>query len=246
MPQSFQKDNLYQNGVDTVTDFAFDENVARVFPDMVHRSIPGYATLLTVMQAVFRHYFKNTPQPLVYDLGCSVGGVTLALAHVLPADSRFIGVDNAAQMLIRYRDAIRQANLNERVEPMQADITQINLLDCDAICLNFILQFLPPESRQLMLQRCFDALKPHGICFVAEKTRQSENTQAFHEQFKRNNGYSELEIAKKRLAVEKIMQIDDDTTIVSRAKSVGFCQITPVFNALGFQGWVMQKKTTAA
>ncbi len=60
----FKKDNIYQHTTDVV-DFDFDKKVAQVFPDMVHRSIPGYATLLTTMQAVFRAEFANRSDVLI-------------------------------------------------------------------------------------------------------------------------------------------------------------------------------------
>lgn len=236
----FKKDTIYQHATDII-DFDFDKKVAQVFPDMVHRSIPGYASLLTVMQAIFRAEFTNQPNGLFYDLGCSVGGVTLALANVLPAGSRFIGVDISADMLAQYETAVRLANLGERVTAVQQSIVDLPLTPCHGISINFTLQFLAPEKRQTVLDKCYQSLHKNGMLFIAEKTQSDNQSIAWHEQFKRNNGYSELEIAQKRLAIENVMKIDDEATIISRCQNAGFKQVTPVFHALGFKAWVMQK-----
>ncbi len=236
----FKKDTIYQHTADVV-DFNFDKKVAQVFPDMVHRSIPGYASLITVMQAVFRAEFANHSQALIYDLGCSVGGVTLALANVLPVDSQFIGVDISADMLAQYKKAVRLANLSSRVSTLQQSIVDLPLKNCHAISINFTLQFLQPEERQIVLNRCYQALDKQSLLFIAEKTHIDENITRWHEQFKRNNGYSELEIAQKRLAIENVMKIDNEETIIKRCQAAGFTQINPVFHALGFKAWVVRK-----
>ncbi len=236
----FKQDTVYQHATEAV-DFDFDKKIAQVFPDMVHRSIPGYASLLTVIQAIFRAEFANQSNVLIYDLGCSVGGVTLALANVLPVDTRFIGVDISADMLAQYTKAMRLADLSARVNARQNSIVGLSMQTCHGITLNFVLQFLPADERQTVLNQCYNALSDKGLLFIAEKTHLNEDVTRWHEQFKRNNGYSELEIAQKRLAIEKVMKIDDEQTIINRCQTAGFTEITPVFQALGFKGWVMRK-----
>ncbi len=236
----FSKDTVYQHA-NEVVDFDFDKKVARVFPDMVHRSIPGYASLLTVLQAVFRAEFANHAEMLIYDLGCSVGGVTLSLARVLPVQTRFVGVDISADMLTQYDRATQLADLSARVQSVQQSILNVPLSPCQGIVLNFTLQFLAPDSRQVMLNRCYQALSAGGVLFIAEKTQINADVTAWHEQFKRNNGYSELEIAQKRKAIENVMKIDDEARIIKRCQQAGFTRVTPVFHALGFKAWAMRK-----
>ncbi len=236
----FKKDTVYQQPTDVV-DFDFDKKVARVFPDMVHRSIPGYASLLTVLQAVFRAEFANCEQVRIYDLGCSVGGVTLALANVLPVQTQFVGVDISADMLAQYDKAVRLAAIAERVQSVQQSIVDYPLALCQGITINFTLQFLAPAARQAVLNRCYQALSTGGLLFIAEKTSVNADITRWHEQFKRNNGYSELEIAQKRKAIENVMKIDDEQTIIARCQRAGFGEVQQVFHALGFKAWAMRK-----
>ncbi len=239
----FTKDTIYTDNTDVtkVVDFDFDKKIAKVFPDMVHRSIPGYASLLTVMQAIFRAEFANSEELLIYDLGCSVGGVTLALANVLPVQTHFIGVDVSADMLAQYNKAIRLSHINERVTSVQQSIVDLDINPCQAITINFTLQFLDPSDRQHVLNNCYNALGENGLLFIAEKTHINNDITLWHEQFKLNNGYSELEIAKKRKAIEKVMRIDNEETITKRCQQAGFREITQVFHALGFKAWVIKK-----
>lgn len=237
----FHKDNLYQSELDDVVDFAFDEKVVAVFPDMIHRSIPGYASLLTVLQAVFRQHFANQNQLHVYDLGCSLGAVTLALSSIMPIDTRYTGIDLSAEMIKKYNEAMRIASLEQNAVGIEGDINEVKLADCDAICLNFVLQFINPEQRLALLTKCFKQLANNGLLFIAEKVKADDSTIAWHEQFKRNNGYSDLEIAQKRSAIENIMRIDSASTIVNRLHDVGFKQVIPVFQCLSFHAWVAVK-----
>ena len=53
------------------SDFVFDEKVAAVFTDMINRSVPGYATILSMIGVLAARYGK--PGSNIYDLGCSLG-----------------------------------------------------------------------------------------------------------------------------------------------------------------------------
>lgn len=238
---NFKKDTLYQNEVDGIIDFTFDEKVVAVFPDMIHRSIPGYASLLTVLQAVFRSHFANQHHLHVYDLGCSVGAVTLALSKVMPIDTHYTGIDLSAEMIKKYNEAVRIATLEETAHGIEADINEVKLAACNAVCLNFVLQFIDPDNRLALLRKCYDRLTANGLLFIAEKTKVDTTTTAWHEQFKKNNGYSDLEIAQKRSAIENIMRIDPAEVTVARLHKVGFSEVIPVFQCLSFYGWVAIK-----
>ncbi len=238
---NFRKDDLYKKRLGQVVDFAFDDKVVAVFPDMIHRSIPGYASLLTLLQAVFRARFANQSGLHIYDLGCSLGAVTLALAQVMPVDTRFTGVDLSPDMIKKYDEAIRVAELESRTAVIEGDINNIPLQVADAICLNFVLQFLEPHCRRSIIERCYQALNEGGVLMVAEKTQADENTTAWHEQFKKNNGYSDLEISQKRSAIENIMRIDSTESIVKRLQETGFTTVLPIFQCFSFRAWVAIK-----
>ena len=74
--------------------------------------------------------------------------------------------------------------------------------------------------------------------------RSSESSQLFseiHLQFKKNNGYSDLEIAQKRDALENVLQsyrIDEYIALLNEA---GFCRIDIAFKWANFATLVAVK-----
>ena len=78
------RDSIFAQPLARIADFAFDEKVARVFPDMIRRSVPGYTTIVAMTGLLAQRY--ATPGSRLYDLGCSLGASTLAMRQNLRAD----------------------------------------------------------------------------------------------------------------------------------------------------------------
>lgn len=71
-----KQDKIYASAR-TRQDFVFDASVAEVFTDMINRSVPGYATIISMIGVLANRYCA--PGSTIYDLGCSLGGATLAM-----------------------------------------------------------------------------------------------------------------------------------------------------------------------
>ena len=78
-----ERDRLYETAITEPGDFVFDERVVRVFPDMINRSVPGYATVVPMLGMLARRYAQ--PDSNLYDLGCSLGAVALAMQATVRA-----------------------------------------------------------------------------------------------------------------------------------------------------------------
>ena len=92
------------------------------------------------------------------------------------------------------------------------------------VVMNFTLQFIPPDDREALLKRIYDGLNPGGMLVLSEKIRHptlngNELLIDLHHQFKRDNGYSELEVSQKRAALEKVMLTDTFSEHESRLKT---------------------------
>lgn len=86
-------DRIYANPLAEVKQFVFDQTVVDVFPDMIKRSVPGYATIINMIGNLAERYVQGGSY--CYDLGCSLGAATLAMRHrIRAADCKIIGVDN--------------------------------------------------------------------------------------------------------------------------------------------------------
>ena len=74
---SHEPDRLFAQPLAQPQDFVFNEDVVRVFPDMIKRSVPGYPTIVENIGVLAAQFAQ--PNTCLYDLGCSLGAVTQAL-----------------------------------------------------------------------------------------------------------------------------------------------------------------------
>ncbi len=247
MPDTHQPDRLYSEPREQPSSFAFDENVARVFKDMINRSVPGYQTVLGMLGVFAKQYAQ--PDSMVYDLGCSLGASTLMLRqHIQQPDCKIIAVDNAPAMVSRCRKNLDQAASDIEVEVLCSDIRDIDFQPCSVVSLNFTLQFLPVEDRLTLLTRIYRALKPGGVLVIAEKIAMpSEDEQQWttqlHHEFKKANGYSELEVAQKRSALENVLIPETAEAHRERLQNAGFETIHQWFHCLNFSAFIALKNS---
>ncbi len=237
-----QPDRLFSQPLEQVPDFVFNEDVARVFPDMIKRSVPGYPTIVENLGVLAAQFAQ--PHSVLYDLGCSLGAVTQALRrHVKTDGCRVVAVDNSHAMVERCseylhaQDAMFQELLP--VEVVEADILALDLRPASLVALNFTLQFVAPQQRQELLARIRQALLPGGALILSEKLCFEDEAEhallgELHLAFKRANGYSELEIAQKRSAIEHVMKPDSLEQHRERLLAAGFSKVVPWFQCLNF------------
>lgn len=231
--------------MNTVSDFRFDEQVADVFPDMIQRSVPGYQTILHTIGDLAKTYI--TPDSNVFDLGCSLGAASLAVArNSHHTKCKIIGVDNSTAMLERCERITSSFHLPNPIELRCESATDTLIQDASMVIMNFTLQFISPEQREALLSGIFNGLNPGGILILSEKIQHpSEQGNRLlidlHHQFKRNNGYSELEVSQKRAALENVMLTDTFETHESRLKNVGFADVVMWFKCYNFCSLVAVK-----
>src|SRR5580704_16598335 len=79
--------------------FAFNEDVARVFDDMVRRSVPLYEEVAQILLSLAHAYCSEGSR--IYDIGCSTGSTLLLLSKNLPFSLDLIGIDNSEAMIRR-------------------------------------------------------------------------------------------------------------------------------------------------
>ncbi len=245
MNKQTPEDAIYAQPQEQIVDFEFNKNVARVFPDMIRRSVPGYGTMITMLGLMAERYAQ--PGSNIYDLGCSLGAATLAMRRRIQAhDCRIIAVDNSAAMIEGC-----QHNIDDEISPIEVDllcedIRQIKFNKASVVVLNFTLQFLPPEERESLLQNIYDAMLPGGVLVLSEKLifdKQTENQtlETLHLDFKRANGYSDLEISQKRSALENVLIPDSTEQHQQRLHKVGFQQTNLWFQCFNFASFLAIK-----
>ncbi|MFW6322146.1 MAG: carboxy-S-adenosyl-L-methionine synthase CmoA [Guyparkeria sp.] len=235
--------------------FRFDEAVAAVFPDMISRSVPGYRFNLELVAAIARRHVQ--PHTRVYDLGCSLGAMTLSIRSALaslaepPAGVEMVGVDSSPAMIERARSQLAAFQSPYRTELVCGDLQQAAVKNASLVVLGYSLQFVPLEERAAVIGRIRAGLVPGGVLVLAEKVHEPDATAErlmteLHHDFKRANGYSELEIAHKRQALENVLRTETVDDHDSRLHGAGFDRVVMLSRHYGFCLWLAQvgEKTT--
>ena len=239
------KDTLYSVPHHPVSDFVFDDRVATVFPDMIRRSVPGYATVVGLMGLIAGEYAQ--PDSRLYDLGCSRGAVALAMRRRIGQPGcRIVAVDSSGAMVEGCREHIDADQAPTPVELVCADLRDVAIEQASVVAMNFTLQFIEPAQRLPLLQRIHAGLLPGGVLVVAEKIAFADPEEhalqeTLHLDFKRANGYSELEISQKRASLEKVLLPETMEQHLQRLRSAGFSRAYRWFQAFNFAAVVAVK-----
>lgn len=219
------RDTIFAAPRESVGDFAFDEKVAEVFPDMIERSVPGYRDIVGAIGPLTRRFAR--PGTRLYDLGCSLGACAAEMLRAAPADCEIVAVDSSPAMAARAAAALRGVPGGPRVTVRRGDVTAIPLGTSSLVALNFTLQFIPPEKRAPLLEKTAAALVPGGALVLSEKFAFADPVigdalAELHRDFKKTNGYSDLEISQKRAAIENVLIAEEIPVHLERLRRCGF------------------------
>ena len=222
-------DDIYKTE-DGSEPFRFNENVARVFPDMLQRSIPGYAASIDAIGALAARYVR--PGTNCYDLGCSLGAATLAMRQgIAEPCCRVVAVDSAPAMIERCKEIIaeddRLSGPETQVDVIEGDIRDIDFTNASITVLNYTLQFIEPGERDALVMRIYKGLNEGGLLVLSEKvvdesTHMEELLVELHHEHKRRNHYSSLEVARKRAALENVLVPETVAAHRERLQRAGF------------------------
>lgn len=246
MSDASYRDAIFSTPLDRVARFSFDERVVACFPDMIRRSVPGYGQILAMLGPLARRHLRHGG--LVLDLGCSLGASGLALAGQLPTDAfRYLGVDLSPAMVERARHTLNAEYPDHDMRVEQGDLRRLDYPPADMIVLNFTLQFLDPGERDSVLAQAFAALAPGGVLVLSEKIVAGDEqdnawlVERYHD-FKRANGYSDMEISQKRTALENVLVPDSLDVHHRRLGQAGFSRSLTWFQYLNFASMIAFKE----
>ena len=236
------RDNLFDKQTD-IADFQFDQEVVKVFDDMVRRSVPGYDSMIQMIGLIARMYGQDNTN--YYDLGSSTGAITLSIAlNNKSKNNQFLAIDNSEEMVEQCKK-----NLQNKIANLQVvcdDINQVKIQNASIVVLNLTLQFIDVNLRSNLINKIYDGLEPGGILIISEKIHfddavtQNQITK-LHTDFKKENGYSELEIANKRQAIENVLITESKEQHLNRLRDCGFAETSCFFQCLNFVSFLSVK-----
>jgi tRNA (cmo5U34)-methyltransferase len=230
------RDKIYQGSKEDPAPFEFNERVAEVFPDMIARSVPGYAATLRLIGSIADRHVPVGGN--VYDLGCSLGAASRSVVKQIGDRATITAVDSSEAMVNRLTSELEQDRIT-CIHPVHQDIRDTRIKAADLTLMNFTLQFIPVQDRLPLLRKIAAGTRPGGVLVLSEKIRfddpkvQEEMT-SLHEAFKRENGYDDLEIAGKRKALETVLIPESLHTHHARLKEAGFAHSTVWLQCFNF------------
>lgn len=231
-----QKDTIFTH--EYSQKFVFDDAVARVFDDMVCRSIPYYRdNIKLIAEILAKRDFKS-----ICDIGCSTGNMLLSLASRLK-NTRLVGIDNAESMLEMART--KAAAYSAAIEFISADLLSVEFA-YDAVIANYTMQFVRPIYRESLLSKIAASLPKNGLFIMSEKLiardkRLDKELIEIYHTFKRTQGYSDTEISKKREALENVLVPYTQDENIALLKRAGFSDVEVVFRFANFATFVAMK-----
>ncbi len=222
--------------------FEFDEVVASVFDDMVSRSVPFYKEALVLACDFLALRLPQNAR--VVDLGCSTASTLLYLARTR-GDLLLTGIDNSKAMLEVAKN--KAAGFGARLNLVLGDILTSDFSGCDAVVLNYSLQFVRPPKRAAFLRKIYESLNSGGVLVLSEKLV-FENGQlakemiALYESYKERQGYTKTEIATKRAALENVLVPFTRAENETLCREAGFTRFETLFCWGNFASFLVFKE----
>lgn len=232
------KDEIFKHWGDEK--FSFNESVASVFDDMIARSVPFYKQSSELVCQILARVLPDGSS--VLDLGCSTANTLLAL-FALRKDLILKGIDSSGAMLDLAKNKAKAHGAS--IELVLGDITDCELGKNNAVILNYTLQFIKPNLRADFLAKVCDSLEPGGMLILSEKLELNNALNgvitAIYENYKEAQGYSKIEIAKKREALSSVLIPNSAKANENLCLNAGFSAFECIFRWGNFATFVAIK-----
>ena len=239
------KDRIFAEKTQAVSDFNFGEKTAEVFEDMLDRSIPLYRELQRMLGEIAVEFAVSGSN--VYDLGCS-NGITLDTLDQAIREAgktvHLVGVDYSQAMLEKAAQRFASRGADARPEFVLRDLNEgCKIENASVVLLNLTLQFVRPLFRDRLVRSICDGLNENGCLILVEKVLGNDSLFnrtfiKFYYDMKRRNHYSDMEIAQKREALENVLipyRIDENFELLKRN---GFGSVDVFYKWYNFAGLV--------
>ena len=242
---SITKDEIFGQKFEKASDFSFNQSVAKVFDDMVNRSVPYYPEMQRMIgELAGEHFQENTS---VYDLGCSTGATMIHMDQTIPKHIPFVGIDDSQDMLDKCKAKLTELEFNRPYKLVVNDLNVgITIENASVVVLCLTLQFIRPIHREKLLRSIYEGMVPGGVLIIIEKILAEDSCFnrdfiKYYYDYKRRNHYSEMEIAQKREALENVLIPYKLSENIALLKESGFRTTETFFKWYNFSGFIAKK-----
>ena len=176
---------------------------------MLNRSVPFYEEIQRMTAEIAADFAVEGTN--VYDLGCSTGNTFLHLDKFVAQDVNFVGIDSSKDMLEKAQQKLNDKGVSRECRFMCMDLNEdIPVMNASVVIFNLSLQFVRPLRRKHVLESIARGINEGGCLILVEKVLSIDSTLnrlfiKYYYDFKKRQGYSELEIAQKREALENVL-----------------------------------------
>ena len=239
------RDENFKTQKPLIEDFNFGPETADVFDDMLDRSVPFYLEIQRMIGELAQDFAQ--PGSMIYDLGCSTGTTLISIDRAIAFPVTLMGIDSSKDMLDKARIKLDQASLRAPYQLLCQNLEEdLKIENASVIVMNLTLQFVRPLHRDRLIKMLVRGLRPGGCLILVEKVlgQDSGLNRLFikhYYDFKRRNGYSELEISQKREALENVLIPYQDSENRELLRRNGFSVVDAFFRWYNFTGLIAIK-----
>lgn len=223
----------------------FDEEVTRVFDDMLERSIPQYDVMRDLVTSYASSFAK--PYHSIVDLGCSRGEALALVRDHLNATSdqgwlgEFVGAEVSEPMVQAAR-----ARLGSTATIVHHDLRRGYPRHEQPVAVTLCvltLMFVPINYRIQLLARAKHATCEGGALILVEKVigespAIDDALQAHYHLMKVRNGYEPDDVARKRLALEGVLVPLTAEWNERMLRNAGFANVECFWSWGPFRAWL--------
>jgi tRNA (cmo5U34)-methyltransferase len=213
----------------------FSGEMVKDFEEHVQKSVPLYNEGHDIILKISDYFVKD--DSICYEIGTSTGILSYKLAQrFIDRDAKFIGLD-IEDMVCSAKDRYKMDSLDF----IYADVLEYDFKSSDFVTSYYVVQFIRPSHRQLLIDKIYQSLNWGGAFLYFEKVRapdarfQDIMTGVYNE-YKLEQGYSPEEIIQKSRSLKGVLEPFSTQGNIDMLKRAGFVDIMSVAKFGPFEG----------
>ena len=222
--------------------WSFGADVPATFVSHVRRSVPFYDAGHELICQVSDFFVKD--DSVCYEIGVSTGELLGKLArHNARKGARWCGIDVEESMIARARQHLAELG---NVEVHVGDAVNWEFEKTDMVVSYYCLQFIPPKSRQIVIDTIYERLNWGGGLLLFEKVRAcdarfQDMMSSLYQEFKLRQEFSPSEIVAKARSLKGVLEPFSTQGNLDMLKRAGFVDVMSIMKYVCFEGFLAIK-----